>query len=181
MSEAIANGSESDLDRVEELYRDHADFVHAAILRLGGPAVDADDLTQEVFLVALRKWTRLPPGADPRAWLYGVAARAVSEARRKAAWRRRLGLANPPPNSQWFDTEPDTGLQRRDAQATFYRLIERMSEKKRTAFLLFEIEGLSGEEVAALVRAPLKTVWTRLHHARREFLKALELERKREP
>src|ERR1700722_10997850 len=90
MSRAVAKGSELDLERVEELYRDHADFVHAAILRLGGPAVDADDLTHEVFLVALRSWTRLPPGAEPRAWLHGVAARAVSAARRKAAWRRRL-------------------------------------------------------------------------------------------
>ncbi len=55
-----------------------------------------------------------------------------------------------------------------------------MSEKKRTVLVLFELEGLSGEEIAATVGAPLKTVWTRLHAARREFLKALELERKRD-
>ena len=39
-------------------------------------------------------------------------------------------------------------------------------------FLLFELEGLSGEEIATLVRAPLKTVWTRLFHARQRFEKA---------
>jgi RNA polymerase sigma-70 factor (ECF subfamily) len=181
MTDAFARDSESDLDRIEALYRAHADFVHGAVLRLGGPTMDADDLTHEVFLVALRKWSRLPPGADARAWLYGVAARAVSAARRKARWRRRLGRANPPLASQWTDPELGTDPFRRDARATVYRLIERMSEKKRAVFLLFEIEGLSGEEIAELVRAPLKTVWTRLYHARREFLKALDLERERQP
>ncbi len=180
-AEAFAEGSESDLERVEALYRDHADFVHAAILRLGGPSLDADDLTHEVFLVALRKWTRLPPGSEPRAWLYGVAARAVSTARRKAIWRRRLGRTNPALDAQGLGTEPDVELQRSDARTTLYRLVDGLSEKKRAVLLLYEVEGLSGEEIAALVRVPLKTVWTRLHHARREFLKALELERKREP
>jgi len=183
MPEALAE-STSDLDRVDALYRTHADFVHDIVLRLGGPDLDADDLTQEVFLVALRKLGRLPPETDLRAWLYGVATRAVWAARRKARWRRRLGRAIPPLESHWLETELDTGLaelNRRDARTTLYRLIETMSEKKRAAFLLFEIEGLSGEEIASLVRAPLKTVWTRLYHARREFLKALELERKREP
>jgi RNA polymerase sigma-70 factor (ECF subfamily) len=173
----VLNGSASDLERIGELYREHADFVHSVILRLGGPAMDADDLTHEVFLIALRKWASLPPDTDARGWLHGVAAHTVSAARRKAIWRRRLGLANPPSEPHWLD--PD--VERRDARAQVYRLVEGISEKKRTVFLLFELEGLSGEEIAALVRAPLKTVWTRLHYARREFQKALELERKREP
>jgi RNA polymerase sigma-70 factor (ECF subfamily) len=178
MLDTLSSGSAANSDRIARLYRDQADFVHAAILRLGGPALDADDLTHEVFLVALRKWSSLPAEIDPRAWLYGVATRIVSAARRKALWRRRLGLANPPPTeAQWFETD----VERPDDRARLYRLVERMSEKKRTVFLLFELEGLSGQEIAATVHAPLKTVWTRLHAARHEFLKALELERKREP
>ena len=38
--------------------------------------------------------------------------------------------------------------------------------------ILFELEGLSGEEVAGVVGCPLKTVWTRLFHARQRFEKA---------
>ena len=44
-----------------------------------------------------------------------------------------------------------------------------MAEARRTAFVLFEIEGLSGDEIARIQDIPLNTVWTRLHHARREF------------
>ena len=44
-----------------------------------------------------------------------------------------------------------------------------MAGGRRSAFVLFEIEGLSGEEIARIQSIPLNTVWTRLHHARREF------------
>jgi RNA polymerase sigma-70 factor (ECF subfamily) len=44
-----------------------------------------------------------------------------------------------------------------------------MGAKKREALVLFELEGLSGQEIALALGVPLKTVWTRLHHARREL------------
>ena len=46
-----------------------------------------------------------------------------------------------------------------------------MSDVRRTTFILFEVEGYSGEEIAELQGIPLNTVWTRLHHARKEFLR----------
>ena len=52
-----------------------------------------------------------------------------------------------------------------------------MSEKLRTTFVLFEIEGYSGEEIARIQDVPLGTVWTRLHHARKEFWKLLKKQR----
>jgi DNA-directed RNA polymerase specialized sigma24 family protein len=44
-----------------------------------------------------------------------------------------------------------------------------MREKHRTAFVLFELEGYTGEEIAELESTPVSTVFTRLYHARREF------------
>jgi RNA polymerase sigma-70 factor (ECF subfamily) len=46
-----------------------------------------------------------------------------------------------------------------------------MTEKRQTTFVLFEIEGYSGEEIAEIQSLPLDTVWTRLHHARKEFMR----------
>jgi DNA-directed RNA polymerase specialized sigma24 family protein len=46
----------------------------------------------------------------------------------------------------------------------------KMREERRSAFVLFELEGLSGEEIARIQSVPVNTVWTRLFHARREFL-----------
>jgi RNA polymerase sigma-70 factor, ECF subfamily len=178
MPDAASASAANDLANLRELYAQHSDFVRRAVLRVGGPAIDADDLTHEVFLVALRKWGRLPPETEPRAWLHGVATRAVWAARRKTRWRRRLGLAQAP--TELPAPAPDADFERAEARARVYRLVDHMSEKKRSVFLMFEIEGLSGEEIASVVGCPLKTVWTRLFHARREFLAALEREKERE-
>ena len=45
-----------------------------------------------------------------------------------------------------------------------------------TQFYL-ELEGMSGQAIAEIVHCPLKTVWTRLFHARREFLAHLRARR----
>jgi RNA polymerase sigma-70 factor (ECF subfamily) len=49
-----------------------------------------------------------------------------------------------------------------------------MSDMQRTAFVLFEIEGYSGEEIAELEQIPVNTVWTRLHHARKRFFELVD-------
>ena len=54
-------------------------------------------------------------------------------------------------------------------QALVRDILNSMSEKKRNVFILFELEGLPGAEVAEMVGCPLDTMWTRLFHARREF------------
>jgi len=51
------------------------------------------------------------------------------------------------------------------------RILERMTQKKRDVFVLFELQGFLGEEIAEQLQIPVDTVWTRLHHARIEFAK----------
>ena len=65
---------------------------------------------------------------------------------------------------------PDEQVARgRRIAAAFYRVIDRLSEKKRTVFVLHEIEGLSPAEIAKAVGAPVLTIRTRLFYARREI------------
>ena len=59
----------------------------------------------------------------------------------------------------------------------FQALVASMSEKLRTTFVLFEIEGYSGEEIAHIHDVPLGTVWTRLHLVRKEFWRLLKKQR----
>jgi DNA-directed RNA polymerase specialized sigma24 family protein len=48
-----------------------------------------------------------------------------------------------------------------------YRLLD---EVHRTTFILFELEGLPGEQIAAITATPISTVWVRLSRARRKFI-----------
>ncbi len=79
-------------DSFERLYDAHfADVLAFALRRVADPA-DAADVTAETFLVAWRRLPDVPAGAAARAWLLGVARRALANARRGS--RRRDGLAD---------------------------------------------------------------------------------------
>jgi RNA polymerase sigma-70 factor (ECF subfamily) len=51
-------------------------------------------------------------------------------------------------------------------------MLAKLPPKKRTVLVLFEIEGLSAKEISDVVGCPENTVWSRLHHARAEMVKA---------
>jgi RNA polymerase sigma-70 factor (ECF subfamily) len=169
-----ATAAETRVGALRALYAENAAFVRAAVIRLGGPDADVDDLVHDVFVVALRKLPAFEGRSSTTTWLYGIALKVVAGARRRARLRRFLGLdAAPEP----ADTRTPADLfEHREDSATLYRILDGISERKRAVFILYELEGMSGEQIAAVVGCPLKTVWTRLHHARREVLAAVARE-----
>lgn len=147
----------------------------------GGLSADVDDLTQDVFLVVRRKLPEFD-GANLGGWLYRITRRTVRDYRR-AAWFRRFLLKEGPPLDTSIRSsalDPSQILERRQSQQIVEELLGRMTSKRRSIFILFEIEGYSGEEIAHREGIPVNTVWTRLYHARRDFVALLEA-RQREP
>ena len=138
----------------------------------GGLDADLDDLTQEVFLVVRRKLSHFD-GRNLSGWLYRIAQRTVRDYRRRAWYRRLLAKRHegdrPERESVEPGADPSEVLERREAEHLLRQILGKMSESRRTAFILFEIEGYTGEEIATLEEVPINTVWTRLHHARKEF------------
>jgi RNA polymerase sigma-70 factor (ECF subfamily) len=167
---ALRGGADSlDFDRV---YTEHFAHVSRWARALGGLDADLDDLSQDVFLVVRRKLDTYA-GPSLAAWLYGITRKTVSDYRRRA-WMRRLwtgvtrSLESSPAAANVATTDP---FDRLEAQRIVKHVLDRMSPLRRTAFMLFEIEGYSGEEIAELEQIPLATVYTRLHHARKDFLR----------
>ena len=62
----------------------------------------------------------------------------------------------------------------RPSHSSVAKAIARLSEAERVAFVLFELEGLSGQEIAEVIERPQATVFRRLHDARKRFTAALE-------
>jgi len=140
------------------------------IRALGGAEADRDDIVQEVFLVVRRRLDAFD-GANPAGWLYRITRRQVRDFRRRS-WVKHIFTkrrAEDPDALQSGAGGPSAALERREDQRILLAILGKIREERRTTFVLFEIEGLSGEEIARIQSVPLNTVWTRLYHARRDF------------
>jgi RNA polymerase sigma-70 factor (ECF subfamily) len=110
-------------------------------------------------------------------WLHRVAVNVVLMIRRRARSRPTLVADDRVGREGAADSAlPDDALARSRRLAAFRRLLDQLSEKKRTVFLLHEIEGLSPTEIAELVDCPVLTVRTRLFYARQELAGLLRTE-----
>jgi RNA polymerase sigma-70 factor (ECF subfamily) len=158
------------VDDFSAVYNDWFEDVSRWIRSLGGLDADRDDIVQEVFLVVRRRLAAFD-GGNLAGWLYRITRRQVRDFRRRS-WvkhiftRRRVEEPDALPHG---GGNPAAALEHKEKQRILYTLLAKMQEDRRSAFVLFEIEGLSGEEIARIQSIPLNTVWTRLHHARKEF------------
>lgn len=158
-----------------QLFREHRTSVTRLIQRMTGGSPDLEDLVQETFVQVHRSLGSFRREARIGTWIYRIAINVVLMHRR--ALRSRPSLVPGPNDTQLDDEElPDEQLARRRRVAALYRLLDRMSEKKRTVYVLHELEGLSPAEIAKIVGSPVLTVRTRLFYARRSLLAELAQE-----
>jgi RNA polymerase sigma-70 factor (ECF subfamily) len=157
-----------------QIYRAHAAEVSRWARRLLGPGADAEDVLHEVFLIVHRRLPEWRGEAKIATWLYAITVRVVQDHRRRQRWSPWLRLR------RWLEADavpPPTPLQaletRRSLELT-YRLMDSLPESERSALIMFELEGLSGEQIATLTGDPVGTIWVRLHRARARFRREFE-------
>ena len=168
------------------LYNEHADAVARWAARLAGPSLDVEDIVHEVFLVACRRLAEFRGEAKITTWLYEITVRIVQERRRShARWRWLFGAAGSRSTGADAAGGDETSgiatdqpsalelLERRETSARLYEVLDGLPERYRTALILFELEGLSGEQIAAITDTTVANVWIRLFRGRRQFMKRL--------
>jgi RNA polymerase sigma-70 factor (ECF subfamily) len=156
------------------LYDEHVDFVWRNLRRLGVPPSEVDDRTQEVFVVAHRRWDEFEDhGHGPRAWLFQIVLRVVSEARRHR--RRHPEDADGGVAEGLRSTAPSQidDIARREAVAQLDRALATIEVGRRAVLVLHEVEEMTAPEIARAMSIPLNTVYSRLRVAREELELAL--------
>lgn len=163
------------------LYDAWFDRVSRWLGALGAPDTDREDLAQEVFLVVRRR-LRDFDGRNVAGWLYRIATRKVGQHRRRR-WLRTLFSPRQTVdiNDLPFGGQgPVADLETKEKRLLLEGLLAKMSERRRSVFVLFEVEGYTGEEIADMLDVPVNTIWTRLHHARKDFFELLAQYRRAE-
>jgi len=148
------------------LYVEQFDYVWTNLRRMGVAPPDLDDAAQETFVIAFRRLPTLREHGALRPWLFGIVRRVAYRYRRGAARRLRLTDA--------VRSQPDRGgvlseTVQCDAASMVGRFLERLPPTKREVFVLAELEGCTGIEIAQALHVSQDTVWSRLKAARREF------------
>jgi len=183
-------------DDLEAIYRRHAAQVSHWAARLLGHGADSEDIVHQVFLVAQRRLQEFRGDAKITTWLHEITIRVVQETRRKRRrwWRWSTGTnrdatttatatategtegtgAAPEDDVAALPSDQPTALdllEKKEASQLVYALLDQLDDKYRTALILFELEGLSGQEIAAVTNTSLSNVWVRLLRGRQQFLK----------
>jgi len=159
---------------VASAFREHYPFVLRALVGLGVTPIDADDVAQEVFVVAHRRRHEYDPTRPSRAWLYGI-ARGLARNRRRARKDESLDVL---PVATRGD--PENAAAHNQALSVALRCLDALSVKLREVFVLTEFEGLTAPEVATVLDLPVNTVYSRVRLGRARFDAALAKVRARE-
>jgi RNA polymerase sigma-70 factor (ECF subfamily) len=142
----------------------------AEVWRFTAALVDpgaADDLTQETYLRAFRALPGFEGRSSVRTWLLGIARRVCADHLRGVVRRRRLDARLAA--EAYTDVPHPDPAHRLGAQD----LLRRLSDERRTAFVLTQVVGLSYAEAAAVEDVPVGTIRSRVARARDELVSAV--------
>jgi len=177
--------SNADFD-FEQIYADFRPKIHRYLIRMVG-GLEAEDLTQEVFVKINRALKTFRGEAKLSTWIYRIATNAaldrlrspkfqVAEKDFTAARRGANGEAELVDRNTWTG-EPipliEPQIYRKEMNACVQEYIRQLPEIYRTALVLSHLEELGNQEIADVLGLTLETVKIRLHRARELLRKEL--------
>jgi RNA polymerase sigma-70 factor (ECF subfamily) len=152
------------------MYDAHFPFVWRSLRRLGVREADAYDLAQKVFLTAYFKLPEFEGRSRLSTWLFGICQRVASDYRRSAPVRREVTTdAAELDRHGAAPDQPGATLEASQRARTLEAILNKLPDAQRDVFVLFELEGLSGEAIAELLQLAVGTVRSRLRLAREQF------------
>jgi RNA polymerase sigma-70 factor (ECF subfamily) len=151
-----------------ERYAAQARRVARAVL---GDPDDADDAAQDGFLSALVKLAQYDSKRPFGPWLMRIVANAATDRRR----RRKVRSAEPlDPSLVGGGPRPDAMAVQSELGDKLRAALAELPERRRTAVVLFDVEGYSHAEIAAILGIPEGTVRSEVFHGRRRLRALLE-------
>ena len=170
---AAAGGDTEAFERLVETYENK---IYTLALRMSGSPDDAGDIAQEAFLAAWRGLPAFRGEAGFATWLYRMASNdAIDELRRQRKQRGELSLDDEELGLDAVDAGPgpQDAAEGEEVRSAVAAGLGALSEGHRQVLVLRELQGLSYEEIAAVLAVDLGTVKSRISRARSALRKIL--------
>ena len=148
----------------------HWPSVFRLLFCMTGNTHDAEELTQETFLRAWRRFDSFLPGTQLRAWLLRIATNACLDVQRQ---RKLAGKVPLPDDLPAVQNEPSHRLVTAEQAALLRAAIDELSETTRAVFHLRATESLSFREIAAMLDTTEQAARWHMHQARQKLVKHL--------
>ncbi len=154
---------------IEELVEAHHATLYRYALRLTGSVADAEDLTQQTFLVAQSQLGELRDQQASRAWLMAILRNCYLRERRR---RRPMSETGLDLSLDWFPEKDEPG-EEIDGEL-LQAALDELPEPFRIVLLLYYFENLSYREIATQLGLPPGTVMSRLSRAKSHLRRRLQ-------
>jgi RNA polymerase sigma-70 factor (ECF subfamily) len=161
-AELVEGCKRGNLRAFERLYELHAARLKSVAFHLLGRREDAEDAVQETFLKVYRAMEGFEAQAGVATWMCRILINCCYDAMRK---QQRLAEQ---PAGRELARGADVAL-----RIALERALERLNERQRIVFLLFEVEGFKHSEIAAILQVPEGTSRSWLFEAKRELKRSL--------
>jgi RNA polymerase sigma-70 factor (ECF subfamily) len=160
----------------EVVYRTHFRLVWRTLGRLGVREADVMDVAQNVFIIVCRQLGGFEERSALTTWLFSICRLVAKDYRRSAPIVREVLVDTG--KLEQRGGPGDGPLQRLDTQdrcQLLETILSKMPEKLSVVFVMFELDEMSGEEIAGLLDIPVGTVRSRLRLAREAFQREVKL------
>jgi RNA polymerase sigma-70 factor (ECF subfamily) len=150
------------------VYDAHFELAWRCLRRLGVRGPDLMDQTQKVFLVVHAKLGDFEGRSPLSTWVFGICRRVASDYRRSASIRCEV-VTDPAELDAVSAWPQEPGASKKEFERVAERILDKIPEPQRLVFVLFELEEMSGDDIAILLELPVGTVRSRLRLARESF------------
>ena len=130
-------------DPFEAFYERERDGLFGALVLITGNRSEAEEITQDAFLILWERWGRVSGLENPAGYLYRTAMNAFRKRRRRAAMglRRMAGMVS----------EPDDAFAEADRRRTVASALATLSPRQRAALVLTALLGFTSEEAGQML------------------------------
>ncbi len=169
-TQRLFQGMSTPTPEFRAIYEAHFNFVWCSLRRLGVREADVLDQAQKVFLTAHFKLAEFEGRSQITTWLFGICQRVASDYRRSALFRREVATDSAEMDLYGGSHEDSSqGAESRQRAQVAETILNKLPEAQRLVFVLFELEEMSGQDIAELLGISVGTVRSRLRLAREAF------------
>ncbi|MDP9174644.1 MAG: RNA polymerase sigma factor [Planctomycetota bacterium] len=174
--ELVRRAADGERLAFQTLVQRHAKYLFSLAYSLVGCGADAEDVVQESLTGAYRGLRKYEGRAPVKLWLAGIVARQAARLHYKRGLRPTISLDQA--SNEQDSLEPamriGTGTIEVDRRLDIESFLQKLSDSHRQVIVLRELNGLSYEEIADVLRVPRGTVESRLFRARAELSQLLK-------